>query len=326
MKAIVCTKYGSPDVLQVQELDKPSPKDNELLIKVIASSVTAADSMMRQGVPKYARLFLGLSKPKNPITGTGIAGKIEEIGKDVNNFKVGDKIFGETGITFGGNAEYVCVAADGVISLIPEKLSYDDVVSICDGPLTSINFLKTLGNIQSGQRVLINGAAGSLGTAAVQLAKHYGANVTGVCSTSNIDLVKSLGADNVIDYTLLDFTKGNIEYDIIYDTVGKSSFPLCKSSLTKNGIYMSPVLSMPLLFKMMWTSMTGRKKAKFSATGMLPPPQLLVLLDEIKDLFVEGKLKSIIDKRYTLENTTEAHRYVDTGHKKGNVIISIEAK
>ena len=323
MKAIVCTKYGSPDVLELKEVEKPTPKENEVLIRVYAASATAADCMMRQGTPFYGRIFLGLMKPKNPITGTGFAGIIEAIGKEVKLFKAGDSVFGETGIGFSTNAEYVCLPEDGVLATLPHNMTYEEAAPLCDGALTSWSFLKDIGKIQSGQSILINGASGSLGSAAVQIAKYFGAEVTGVCSTTNLEMVKSLGADKVIDYTKEDFTKTGQSYDIIFDTVGKSSFSRCQDSLRENGVYLSPVLSLPLLFQMIWTSKIGNKKAKFSATGLRPFSELRVLLNELKECIEAGKIKSIVDRSYPLKQTAEAHRYIETGHKKGNVVITV---
>jgi NADPH:quinone reductase-like Zn-dependent oxidoreductase len=323
MKAIVCTKYGSPNYLQLQEVNIPTPKKNEVLIRVHATTVTKADTMMRRAEPFISRFFLGFTKPKNDITGTGFAGEIVSIGTEISKYKIGNKVFGESGITFGANAEYVCVSEDGVISHLPKNLSFEQAATLCDGPLTSINFLKELAAIQPGQKVLINGASGSLGTAAVQLAKYFGAYVTGVCSGKNAQLVWSLGADKVIDYTTTDLTKDSEKYDIIYDTVGKLSYTKCKKVLTKEGIYLSPVLDMKLLLQMLWTSKFSSQKAKFAATGLEPAPKLRKLVKELTKLIEEGKLKSIIDRSYTLAETPEAHRYVDTGHKKGNVIIQL---
>lgn len=323
MKAIVSTGYGAPDVLQLKEVVKPIPGVNEVLIRVKAASVTAADGMMRKGTPYFGRLFIGLLKPKYPTPGTGFAGEIEAVGKDVKLYAVGDRVFGEVVFGPGTHAEYVCAPEDGVLALKPDNLTFEAAAPVCDGALTSMNFLKDVANIQSGQKVLINGASGSLGTAAVQLAKHFGAEVTGVCSTGNIELVKSLGADKVIDYTKEDFTKTGETYDIIYDTVGKSSFSSCKGSLTEKGVFVSPVLGMTLLLQMIRTSIAGSKKAKFSATGVRPVSELRVLLQEIKKLIEAGKLRSIIDRTYALEEIAEAHRYVDKGHKKGNVVIAI---
>jgi len=323
MKAIVCIKYGSPDVLQLKEVEKPTPKDSEVLIRIYAASVTAADGMIRKGTPFYGRLFIGLMRPKNPIPGTGLAGEIEAVGKDVKLYNEGDQVFGETGLGFGAHAEYVCVPEEGVLAAKPANMTYEEAAPVCDGALTSLSFLKDIGKIQSGQSVLINGASGSLGTAAVQVAKEFGAKVTGVCSTANLEMVKSLGADKVIDYTKEDFTKTGQTYDIIYDSVGKSSFSRCKDSLTQKGVYVSPVLGLPLLLQMIWTSMIGSKKAKFSATGIRPVSELRILLKELKEFIEAGKIKSVIDRRYPLEQIAEAHSYVEKGHKKGNVVITL---
>ena len=320
MKAMISTKYGGPEILQLQEVDKPVPKDNEILVRIYAGTITSAETMMRTGYPLIGRLFMGILKPKNRISGTGFAGEIESIGKNVKLFKKGDKVFGESLVTFGTYAEYVCVEEEGIITSMPENLRNEEDAVVCDGAITSMNFLKNLANIQSGQSILINGASGSLGTAAVQLAKHFGASVTGVCSTRNIEMVKSLGADNVIDYKKVDFTKNGKTYDVIYDTIGKSSFKKCKNSLTEKGIYMSPVLDFSLLLQMIWTSIFGNKKAMFSATGMLPVESIQNFLVESKELLEAGKLKSIIDKRYSLEQISDAHRYIDKGHKKGNIV------
>ncbi|MFT6356782.1 MAG: NADPH:quinone reductase-like Zn-dependent oxidoreductase [Saprospiraceae bacterium] len=323
MKAIICTKYGSPEVLQLREVEKPTPKDKEVLIKIRVTSVTAADGMMRKGAPYIGRLFLGLTKPKHPITGTGFAGEIVAIGKEVTLFKKGDQVFGESILGAGTNAEFVCVPEDGILAKNPKNRTPEELASICDGPLTSLNFLKKKANIQPGQNVLIIGASGALGTSGVQLAKHFGAKVTGVCSTTNLELVKMLGADKVIDYTVADFTNNGQTYDIIYDAVGKNSFSTCKDSLTQKGVYLSPVLELPLLFQMIKTSIIGTKKAMFDATGMRPVPELRILLQELIEIMVSGNLKTVIDRRYPLAEVAEAHKYVDTGHKKGNIVINV---
>ena len=324
MKAIVCAKYGDPDVLQLKEVEKPTPKGNEVLIRVHAASITAADTMMRKGTPFYGRFFIGLMRPKNPIPGTGFAGEIEAVGKTVKLFKEGDRVFGETGVGFGANAEYVCLSEEGVLTTKPANMSYEEAAPACDGALTALNFLREIGKIQSGQKVLINGASGSIGTSAVQLARYFGAEVTGICSTTNLEMVKSLGADKVIDYTKEDFTKTGQTYDIIFDTVGKRSFSRCKGSLTQKGIYLSPVLGLPLLLQMLWTSKIGNKKAQFSATGLRPVSVLQRLLKELKELVEAKKINSVIDRRFLLEQTAEAHRYVEKGHKKGNVVMTLE--
>lgn len=327
MKAITYTGYGSPEVIQLTDIEKPIPKANQVLVKVHATSITTADSMIREGKPCYGRLFLGLSKHKNPIAGTGFSGEVEQLGKGVTQFKLGNAVFGETGMDFSANAEYICIAEDAVISTMPSNLSHDEAASICDGALTSYAFLKDLGQLKRGQSVLINGASGSLGSAAVQIAKALGAEVTGVCSSANIALVKSLGADKVIDYLEEDFTKihtkKDYRYDIVYDTLGKSSFGLCKGILKEQGVYLSPVLSFPLLLQAASNLNSKGKKAKFSATGLRPASELRVFINELKTLFEADQIKTVIDRTYSLDETPDAHRYIDTGRKKGNVIVRI---
>ncbi|MEM6378786.1 MAG: NAD(P)-dependent alcohol dehydrogenase [Bacteroidota bacterium] len=323
MQAVVAQAYGGPEVLSIQEVSKPQPKANEILIQIKVIPVTTADTMIRTGIPRFSRLMLGLTKPKNPFPGTNFAGEVVAVGNKVEKFKLGDAVFGETALNFGAHANYVCLPVDGMVLHKPEELTYEQVASICDGPLTSINFLKLLGEIKAGQQILINGAAGALGSAAVQLAKYYGATVTAVGSSGSKDLAMSLGADHFIDYTKKDFTENHNQYDIIYDTVGKSSFSKAKPALKSYGRYLSPVLSLPLLFQMLWTAKFGNKKALFSATGMMPVPKLKELVQELLPLFVNGNLKTVIDRRYSLEQIAEAHRYVDSGRKKGNVIIEM---
>lgn len=321
MKAIVATGYGTPEVFQLQKVPKPEPGESELLIKVYASSATQADSMMRTGTPYFARLFTGLRKPKHAIPGTGFAGVVEAIGENVKNFKPGDSVFGETTLGFGTNAEYFTISEKGVVLPKPENLSYTEASCFCDGHLTSYNFLKEIAQIKPNQKVLINGASGSLGSAAVQIAKYFKAEVTGVCSTRNMGLVKCLGADHVLDYTHTDFTKNAQHYEIIFDTVGKSSYRASKKALSEKGVYLSAVMKISLLFQMMWTSIFGRKKAKFSATGLLKDEELRKQLAELIIMFKEGRLQTIIDRQYPLEKLAEAHAYIDFGHKKGNVVM-----
>lgn len=323
MKAVICSGYGKPEVLQIKELDVPRIGDDDLLVKNVAASVTKADVMMRQGTPFYARIFLGLTKPRHPVPGTGFAGIVESVGKNVTSFKPGDEVFGETGVDFGGYAEYVRVSRHGVITHKPENLSFEDAATICDGPLTSYSFLRDVGKLKKGQHVLVNGASGSLGSAAVQLAKIMGSNVTGVCSTKNVSLVQSLGADQVIDYTHEDFTEGMRKYDLIFDSIGKSSFSHCRSVLKENGTYMSPVLKMSLVFQMIRTGLIGRQAAKFSATGMRPAHELNPLLCDLVRFSQLGKIKIITDKIYSLDDIVEAHKYVEAGHKVGNVVLKL---
>ena len=327
MKAIIVSAYGAPNVLQVQTVNKPIPQAHELLVKIKATPVTAADGMMRKGTPRYARLFLGWSKPKIPISGTCFSGIVEGVGSQVSQFEVGDTVVGETGIRFSANAEYCCVDENAVIVKKPKRMSFEEAAPLCDGALTSLNFLKNLGQIQTGQRVLINGASGGLGTAAIQLAKHYGAHVTGVCSTRNIDFVQSLGADEVIDYTKKDFTDPNdyetssYAFDLVFDTVGKSTFRQCKRVLKPKGIYLSPVLGISLLLQMLWTRLFKGKRVKFAATGLAPTHKLKEMLEEICWIVDAKHLITTIDKRYTLAEAAEAHTYVDKGHKRGNVVL-----
>ena len=325
MKAIVCTAYGSPDYLQIQDRPVPVPQDNEVLIEVHATTVTKADTMMRQAQPYISRFFLGFSKPKHDVMGTGYAGTVIAVGSSVEDFQVGDRVFGETGVTFGANAEYIKTAADQVIARIPEGVSFAEAATISDGPLTSYNFLTRLHKLEAGQHILINGASGSLGTAAIQLAKLRGATVTAVCSAKNAELVKSLGADHVIDYHTTDFTLTGQQYDVIYDTVGTRSFSDSKRALKPQGVYLTPVLRFGILLAMLSSSIGSGKKAKFDATGLLPAKELRPMLKELVKLVENGDLKVIIDRSYPLVETPEAHAYVDSGRKRGNVVIEVRA-
>ncbi len=320
MKAIVYTKYGSPDVLQFKDIEKPTPKDNEILIRVYETIVTPTDIANRTGDPFMIRFFSGLLRPKH-IPGSDLAGVIESVGKDVTIFKKGDQVFGSASPATGAHAEYICLPDKGVVALIPGNMNFEGTAGICDAAMTALTFLREEANIQSGQKILIKGASGSVGTFAVQLAKHFGAEVTGVCSSANVELVKSLGADKVIDYTQEDFTKNGQFYDIVFDAVGKSSFPHCKSSLKHGGIYLTTVPTLAIILQMLWTSKIGSKKAVFAATGL---NQSREKLDFLKELLEEGTIKSVIDRRYPLEQIAEAHSYVEKGHKKGNVVITLE--
>jgi NADPH:quinone reductase-like Zn-dependent oxidoreductase len=323
MKAIVYTEYGPPDVLQLKEVEKPTPKDTEVLISIHATTVTATECTFRKGEPLFSRLFTGLRRPKITILGEELAGEIEAIGKDVKLFKKDDQVFGTAGPGFGANTEYICVPEDGVLAIKPTNMTYEESAASVDGFLTALPFLRDKGNIQSGQSVLIYGASGSVGAAAVQIARYFGAEVTGVCSSTNLELVKSLGADTVIDYTKEDFTKTGKTYDIIFDTVGKTSFSRCKSSLTQNGIFLEAGIGLGIFPHVLWTSLFGGKKAKIAATGLRSPQERTKDLMLLKELMEAGKIKPVIDKRYPLEQIAEAHRYVDAGHKKGNVVITV---
>ncbi|MFC2096078.1 NAD(P)-dependent alcohol dehydrogenase [Bacteroidota bacterium] len=323
MKAVEYTKYGPPEVLQLIDVEKPLPKDNEILLRIRATTVTATECTFRKGDPFISRLFTGLKSPKIKRLGEELSGEIEEMGKSVKLFKKGDHIFGTAGPKFGANAEYICIPEGGVITLKPTNMNANEAAASIDGFLTSLPFLRDTGSIQSGQKVLIYGASGSVGSAAVQVAKYYGAEVTGVCSTTNVDLIKTIGADNVIDYTKDDFTKSNKTYDIIFDTVGKTSFSNCKSSLKQNGIFLESGIGFGIIPLVLWTSIFGGKKAKIAATGLRAPKERTKDLIFLKKLMESGKIKPVIDKTYSLEQIAEAHRYVDKGHKKGNVIITI---
>lgn len=316
MKAIVYTKFGPPEVLQLQEVEKPTPKANEVLIKIYATAVTKEDPDMRASPG-----FNGFLKPRNPILGQELAGEVEAIGRGVTRFKPGDQVFGID--SFGAYAEYKCMPENGALAIKPANLSYEEAASVPNGALTALPFLRDKGKIQSGQTVLIYGASGSVGAAAVQLAKYYRAAVTGVCSTSNLEWVKSLGADQVIDYTQEDFTENGKTYDIIFDTVGKRSFSECKGSLTDKGIYLATVPTPVMMLQALWSAKGGRKKVKFAATGLRPASAKSKDLVFLTELIEAGKIKPVIDRCYPLEQMAEAHRYVEQGHKKGNVVITV---
>ena len=315
MKAIVYTKFGPPEVLRLQEVEKPTPKNNEVLIKIVATTVVKEDPDMRRSPG-----FNGFLKPRNPILGQELAGEIESIGNAVTRFKPGDQVFGFD--MFGAYAEYKCMPENGALAIKPANISYEEAASVPNGALTALPFLRDKGNIQSGQTVLIYGASGSVGSAAVQLARYYGAEVTGVCSTANLEWVKSLGAEQVIDYTQEDFTENGKTYDIIFDTVGKRSFSDCKGSLTDEGIYLATVPTPVMMLQALWPVKSG-KKAKFVAAGLRPAREKIKDLIFLTELIEAGKIKAVIDRVYPLEQIAEAHRYVEQGHKKGNVVITV---
>jgi NADPH:quinone reductase-like Zn-dependent oxidoreductase len=318
MKAIVYTKFGPPDVLQLKEVRKPTPKDNEVLIKIYATTVVKEDPDMRASPG-----FNGLLKPRNPILGQELAGEVEVIGKDVSRFRPGDQVFGM--VMFGAYAEYICMPEGGALAIKPANMSFEEAASFPNGSLTALPFLRDKGNIHSGQTVLIYGASGSVGTAAVQLAKYYGAKVTGVCSTTNLEWVKALGADQLIDYTREGFTETGKSYDIIFDTVGKCSFSQCKGSLTDEGIYLATVPMPVMMLHTLWPGRSGRKKVKFLAAGLRPAREKIKDLVFLTELIEAGRLKPVIDRCYPLDQIAEAHRYVEKGHKKGNVVITVNS-
>jgi NADPH:quinone reductase-like Zn-dependent oxidoreductase len=326
MKAIVCSKYGPPEVLKIVDIEKPIPKDNEILVRVYATTVTVGDSRVRGfNVPlSYwlpARIALGLRKPRKPILGMELSGVVELVGNKISRFKKGDKIFANTGHnTFGAYAEYCCISENCCVAIKPENLSYEEAAAITFGGITALQFLRKA-DIKQGDKVLIYGASGSVGTFAVQLAKYFGAEVTGVCSTDNLEMVKSLGADKVIDYTTTDFTKTGENYDVIFDTVGKSPISGAIKSIKPTGIYIHAVTTPATEIKIRLSLLTSKKKL---IGGTYKPN--IEQVNFLKKLVEEGKIKPIIDRIYTFEQIVEAHRYVDLGHKNGNVVITLEHK
>jgi NADPH:quinone reductase-like Zn-dependent oxidoreductase len=319
MKAIVYTKFGPPEVLQLKEVEKPAPEADEVLIKIYATTVASEDPGMRSSPG-----LNGLIKPRKPILGWYLAGEIEAAGNNVERFSIGDQVFGSAGTRLGAHAEYICLPEEAALAIKPANITYEEAAAIPNGALTALPFLRDNGKIQRGQKVLINGASGTVGTSAVQFAKYYGAEVTGVCSSTNLELVKSLGADHVIDYTEEDFTQSGQTYDIIFDAVGKSSFSRCKNSLKDRGVYLTTVPTLSALLRRFWPSKEGSKKVSFAATGLRPASDKAKDLAFISELVEAGKIKAVIDRRYPLEQMAEAHRYVETGHKKGDVVITVE--
>ena len=323
MKAVVCTKYGPPDVLELKEIEKPTPKDNEVLVRIYAATVTTGDCEIRRfEMPIWlwlpARIGFGLRGPRKKILGQELAGEIESVGKYVKLFRKGDQVFARTGFGLGAYAEYICLSEEGMLAIKPANITYEEAAAVPMGGLTALHYLRK-GNIQRGHKVLINGASGSIGTLAVQIANYFGAEVTGVCSTRNVDMVRSIGADHVIDYTQEDFTKSGEIYDIIFDVVGKSSFSPSLRSLKKNGLYLLANPGLSQMVRGRWTSIRSGKKV-IAGTASEKIEDLLFL----KDLIEAGKIKTVIDRHYPLEQTSEAHRYVEKGHKKGNVVITVE--
>ncbi|MCF6192876.1 MAG: NAD(P)-dependent alcohol dehydrogenase [Kangiellaceae bacterium] len=310
MKAVICTKYGSPEVLQIRQVEKPIPKNNEVLIKIYATTVHIGDTKIRSFKPGMGffldllvkpmmRIMIGFRGPRKKILGMELAGKIETVGKNVTLFRQGDKVFASTELRFGTYAQYICLPENGLIAPLPTNATYEEASPVPNGALTALLLFKK-GTIQKDQRVLVYGASGSVGTFAVQLAKYFETHVTGVCSTANLEMVKSLGADKVTDYTQENFTKNNVRYDIVFDAVGKLNYSDCKQSLKKNGVYLDVL-----------TSSSGLKLKS-------------VDLRFLKELIEAGKLRAVIDKIYTLDQIVEAHSYVDKGHKKGNVVIAVK--
>ncbi len=317
MKAAVYTQYGAPEVLRINEVTKPVPKDNEILLRIKATAVNSGDVRLRKADPFAVRFIFGLIRPKIKILGTVFSGVVESVGKDVKLFKSGDEVFGHTDMSFGSYAEYICLSENASIALKPANISHEEAASIPFGGVTALHFLKKA-MIKPGQKVLVVGASGAVGSAAIQLAKSFGADVTGVCSTANVDLVKSIGADKVIDYTKEDFTQNGETYDVIYDTVKAISVSGSIKSLSTNGIMILGAAGLSGMLQGLWISMTSSKKVM---TGVISHKAADIIF--LKELIEAGEFKPVIDRAYPLEQIAEAHRYVDKGHKKGNVAITV---
>jgi NADPH:quinone reductase-like Zn-dependent oxidoreductase len=325
LKAILHSQYGPPDLLQLKEVETPSPEDNEVLIAIHATTVSTGDCNVRnftfvtKSMLPIAKLMFGIRKPwKARVLGTELAGKVERAGKDVTRFKTGDRVVASTGAAGGGHAQYACLPETGAVAITPDSLSWEQAVAIPFGANTALYFLRDLGKIRAGQDLLIIGASGAIGSAGVQLAKHFGARVTGVCSGANVQLVKALGADSVIDYTREDFTESGNTYDLIFDVVGATTFDHCQRSLKPDGVFLQNIMELSDIVRVVWTSITGGKKIKGGvAIGNMASMVLITALAEA------GTLRPVIDRSYPLERIAEAFKYVEQGHKKGNVVITV---
>jgi NADPH:quinone reductase-like Zn-dependent oxidoreductase len=319
MKAVVCTKYGSPDILRLKEVPKPTPKEYEVLIKVHATTVNRTDCGFLRGKPRFVRLLSGLLRPKRAILGNEFAGEIEEVGRDVKTLSIGDRVFGYSGVSLGAHAEYMTVPEQGMVTTIPANMTYEEAAPSTEGAHYALNDVRRA-RVRSGQRVLIYGASGAIGSAAVQLVKHYGALVTAVCSTKNVKLAESLGADKVIDYTIEDFTKSGGEYDFVFDAVGRSSFGACKKLLRPGGIYCSTELGYLYqnLFLALGKSIFGGKKVIFPI-----PRDRKEDVVFLRDLIEARAFRPVVDRSYQLEQIVEAYKFVETEQKTGNVVIRV---
>ena len=325
MKAILHTRYGSPDLLQFTDVDKPRPKHNEVLIAIHATTVSTGDCNVRnftfvtRSMLPLAKLMFSVGRPWKPrVLGTELSGEVQSVGKDVTRFRKGDRVVASTAMAGGGHAEYACLRDNAAVAIIPDSLSWEEAVALPFGANTALYFLRTLGKIQAGQQVLIIGASGSVGSAGVQLAKHFGATVTAVCSGANVAMVKALGADTVIDYTKDDFTRDSKTYDLIFDVVGATTFGRCTHALKPTGVYLPCIMGVNDLFRILWTSIRGGKKIKGGVAL-----EDLDRLNYILDLAAAGTLEPVIDRRFSLEQTADAFKHVERGHKKGNVVITV---
>lgn len=320
MKAVICERYGPPDVLQLKEVERPTPAENEVLVKVHATTVNRTDSALIRAIPFFSRFFTGLFKPKRPIPGTDFAGQIKSVGKEVSSFELGDRVFGFNEFGWGAHAQYMTIGQDGALLTIPDDLSYQQAVACCEGAYYALNFLNKV-KIEKGQKVLVNGGTGAIGSALVQLLKYHEVDVTAVCEGKNEKLVLGLGASRIIDYTKEDFTTDDQSYSYVFDAIGKSSFGKCKPLLQPGGVYMSADLGpwaeniyLPFL-----TKLYGDKKVRFPMPADCPG-----CLGLVKKLMEEGKFKAVIDRTYPFEQIVEAYRYVGMGNKTGNVVITVD--
>lgn len=315
------TAYGGPEKLAPVTRAMPTPGPTDVLIRIRASAVSRADGMMRAGLPRFARAFIGLRRPRHDLIGTCLSGEVIATGNAVSRFTVGDQVFGMAGLTFSANASHICMDENGVLLRKPDALSHEEAAVMGDGATTSFNFLHEVAELRPGEKVLILGAAGSLGTAAVQIAAAIGAEVTGTCSARNGGLVAALGATRVLDYATEDFTSSAERYDVIYDTLGVTTFRKARKALTRNGRYVCPVLGGELLIAALRSSVFGARKARFSATGMLKADVQRAMHEQLIDLVEADKFAPVIDRTYPLAELIEAHRYVETGRKRGNVVV-----
>jgi NADPH:quinone reductase-like Zn-dependent oxidoreductase len=326
MKAAVYRTYGSPDVVTVEEAPRPVPRGDEVLVRIRAATVGIVDSLARQGSPYYARAHFGLRRPRFPVLGSDFAGQVEAIGEAVTRFAVGDDVFGTTAPRFGSHAEYACLRDNAAVALKPVGLTYAEAAALAD--TTALCFLRDKAGLQHGQAIVINGASGAVGTVAVQLARHFGAMVTGVCSGGNVNLVSELGAAEVIDYTKTDFARAaktaGKTYDVIFDVAGKSSFSRCRAALSQPGCYLTTAPSLAILLQMPWTARVGAKRAVVAFTGLRAPGEKREDLLYVRELAEASVLKAVIDASYPLEQITAAHRHLDAGHKKGNIVVTMD--
>ncbi len=320
MKAAVHDRYGSADVVRVEEVPTPVPGDDEVLVRVHAAVVGVVDSVAREGVPRYARVYFGLTRPRFPLLGSDFAGRVEAVGPAVTRFAVGDDVFGALAPRFGAHAEYVCLSQDAALARKPAALTYPEAAALVD--TTALVFLRDKAKLHSGQSILVNGASGSVGTAAVQLARHLGARVTGVCSASNADVVERLGAEAVLDYATTDFTRSGTAYDVVFDVAGKSSFARSRRVLHTGGVYLTTAPSPAILLQMPWTARFGKRKAIVAFTGLRGAAAKRADLGYLAGLADSGAWVPVVDACYPLERIADAYRHVDRGHKRGNVIVT----